>query len=1266
MSERAGFSADAVDLDAGGLVEASAGTGKTYTIAHLFLRLLVERDRGIDEVLVVTFTEAATAELRARLRARLRDARSAFARVLAAPAVGEAVADDPLVAALVARTADPGRALRRLDEALADVDRAAVHTIHGFCHRLLAEAAFATGAPVGFELTTDQGSIHDELCTDFLAVELDRSEPWRAALLHAAKLTPASVRKLADRALADPELELFPGPPTEAACVPDFAGYRGALARARGVFSEGEIRDLLGRPAMHKAVRATRAAICSAAAELLGGPVPDLPRRQMLLPLEKLTAEHLAEKTKKGAAPPTHPFFDACSQLVERAAALERSYAATLHAVRHALVAFARAELPRRLDQRRVLTFDQLLVRARAALRVDRAGALRDNVLRRHPVALVDEFQDTDPVQYEIFRSVWARTAAAGTARGTLFLVGDPKQAIYSFRGADVFAYLTARRDAPRRYHLDVNHRSDAGLVRAVSLLFGRVARPFLVEGITLGTVRAKNPDAPGGLVAREGSAPPAPLELLLLGPEHLAATGAQMEVLLAQVAASEVSRLLGAGLAIGARPLSAGDIAVLVRTNEQVRAVARALAACDVPAVALGDESVFETREALGLERAMRAALDPRRLASALADPLFGLSAREIVALEQGDGEWNRFAAWAAAWTARGFARFARALVQELEPRLLGRVGGERSFTNLVHLCELAQQAEASEHLGPTALVEWLARQIASARQGRSEAAQVRLDRDEAAVTVTTVHKSKGLEYPVVLLPYVNDAIRRTKPGPVSFHEHDGDPRPKLALDMPSQADDPISQSLGWSPSAVRSRLRHEQHAEGMRLLYVALTRAKHHVVVVCGAFPDLVRMPIGQLLLGQSPPPSDAPGDRHARPPPLDEALASLLADGAGDLAVRPFGERAPPPPRAAQPVPVLTVRARPARLDPGPRTASFTALAWTAHDAPPVADDPGDGVDHDDVEPTPPLVEPTLPPSATGAAPLAGRLVLSDFPRGPHAGNFFHALLERLDFTAPGSVEPLARQLLLDHGFADESLVAPVVQGVHDLLGTELRPGLRLSDLPATARRNEVEFFLPVAPSATAASSVRDPQGSLFEEARAALTPAALATVFRDHPSDELERSYPALLAKLGFAPLRGFLKGYVDLVFEHEGSVYLVDYKTNHLGDTPADYAPARLRAAMSDGHYYLQYHLYALGLLRQLERGATRDEAAGVFGGAIYLFLRGIRPDLAAASGVFFERPPRERMAALARLFEVGQALASGRRRPQPVSARRTRGRRPGR
>jgi exodeoxyribonuclease V beta subunit len=1238
------------------LVEASAGTGKTHTITSLFVRLVLEQGLSVKEILVVTFTDAATAELRDRTRLRLR----AAARALE----GEATEDTEL-AALVAALDGPARemAKARAREALREMDLAAITTIHAFCMRMLQEHAFESGARFDLTLRTDTPLLVDDVATDSWTRAVVGLPPALFALRAgtrgfdwacAQKIAAAVARRPADTPTL-PAARGAHGAPVNVATIAAVAQRAFAAARARWQAEGPAVKGLLARSLgglkanMYPAGKledayATLDAVFSpsASAEL---PLDLAPVHEVC---GRLGASALARGTKKGARTPSHPLFDALDELGDL---LERASAGLVTALRRGTVDFVRAELPRRKYALRAQGFEDLLFALDAALdpaRGPRATQLAARIASQFRAALLDEFQDTDPVQYRIFRRVFH-------GRSALFLVGDPKQSIYAFRGADVRSYVSAAADAQgSRYTLGTNRRSDPSLVRAVNAIFGGRADPFRTPEIGF-TPASPHVKADRIGLGRGASA----FEVHFLPREGDKGTNKTwLNLHVPRLVAAEISAFLRSGATVpceageagetgeagerakdGTREVRPGDIAVLTRTNQQAMAVQAELRALGIPTALSSDESVFASAEAGDVSLLLGAVLEPtsaRAVRSALATTVAGQTANAIAALETDEPAWDawseRFRGWHAYWDDHGFFQAFRRMLSDLgaEARLLALVDGERRVTNLLHLGELLHAVDTRDRLGKAALLRWLRTTRARVRVSEGdalpdvpEATELRLESDAHAVKLLTIHKSKGLEFPVVYCPFLWGG-RMPKDGDVAIDFHDPSDGYVLKIDVQPAKD---------GPSLVAKT--EEVLAENQRLLYVALTRAKHRCVVVWGAVNQAADCPLAYTLHG----------DRYGE---LDDEgllrdLADLVRRAEGAIRVvcidrdaegKPWSTRSPssarPPERALAPRSFDR-----ARVDRWFRIGSFTALASGASrgaEAPEIGEElAGDGRDHDEVD-----ERPEAEREGDGEA-----VVLHAFPRGAKAGTTMHAVLEVAEFADAGGegLRAVVASKLAEAGYADATWGATLTEGLRAVLATPLdASGMSLSRVPRARRADELAFVMPVSFSGSFSGSSSGSQADQAE--RRVLSSGRLADAFDANATAEMRALYTERLRAMQFPPLRGFLRGFVDLVFEHEGRFYVVDYKSNHLGARAADYRAPQLADAMVHHDYVLQYHLYVVAVHRWLASRVPGYDYDTHFGGVFYLFLRGMSPAHPPGTGVFADRPPRALVLALSEVLHA--------------------------
>jgi exodeoxyribonuclease V beta subunit len=1202
-----------VPLAGTNLIEASAGTGKTYTITTLYPRLLVELKLPVNKILVVTYTNAATAELRTRIRRRLREALTALE--------SEQPSGDEALDAFVRTRIEAGQMpqdRRCLLEALRSFDDASIFTIHGFCQRMLHENAFESRVPFDAQLLSDETLLRNEVVHDFWTRELHAASELLVRHLMHKKVTLANLSILTSKAVANPLTPVLPEN-LDADFSAAEANWRGAQIAAAAIWrrQRQDLIELLAQsPALNRnsyRVNTIRNTWPNLMDEVLAVPAPDIAAR--FPDFRKWTNAGLAVGAKKNATPPPHEFFDACARLAEADAELAAALVRRTVRLWLDLTEYARIEFRTRKEASRALSFEDLLHRFRAALAAAGGATLAAKIRERFGAALIDEFQDTDPVQYEIFRRIYHNSEAP------LFLIGDPKQAIYAFRGADVFAYIAARSDAGESAHtLTVNRRSGPTLLRGINTLFLNARQQFVLASIPFLTMEAapSSGDELGGTAAGQ-----APFEILFVPRTGQEGRGDRInkewgKSVLPHLVAGEVVRFLGSGATLEGRKALPEDVAILCRTNDQARRMQRALRDLGVPCVLQSEASVFETPEASDLERVLGAIAEPgdsRAVRAALATPVLGLDAGALRVLNQDEEQWEkwvlRFHDWHALWLKRGFMPAFRRMLEdrEVQPQLLGLVDGERRLTNLLHLGELIETAANEIRRGPFALVRWLAlmRTDLGARAALgSEAAQIRLESDEKALRLVTIHKSKGLQYPIVYCPYLWDGALLREDDKKWVRFHDPDDSNRLKLDVGS---DNIKQHCDQAALEVR--------AENMRLLYVALTRARHRCTVVWGAFRDAEGSPLGYLL--HQPP---GAGEKDNLATITAERILSLTDEemradlervakaARGAIEVREISSAPGTLYRGApQEEPVLHCREFGRMLRTQWRTSSFSGLVSEAGAAGHPAE--AEGADHDEA-----VDKGTGDEIAMAQRPAT--MLLADFPAGPRPGQLIHEIFERIDFCRKDRerLPQLVTETLATYSF-EPRWQEPLCRAVDDVLTTPLNEDaepLVLQRVPQERRINEMEFLFPVAEASNGGDAM--------------LTGPRLAEVFARHASQSICAAYLERLRQLEFAPLAGYLKGFIDLVFEDRGRWYLVDYKSNLLGATPADYEPARLIEPMVDHHYFLQYHLYTVALHRHLTARLSGYDYDRHFGGVYYFFVRGMSPAHPFGCGVFRDRPER--------------------------------------
>ena len=808
-----------IPLSGMNLIEASAGTGKTYAIACLYLRLLIEKDLSPEQILVVTFTEAATKELRGRIRNQIRNA----VRV-----IDGAETKDTFLTGLSNNINEngPGRikAREKLDRALNSFDIASIFTIHGFCLRALKENAFESGSLYDTELVTDQTALLQEIVDDFWRMRFfsDSSPLLKYTLLKG--YSPETFMGFVKGMLSNPKMKVIPRfSADEIAAIEEKCHASYDKARKDWREHREEIEEIIRNDkGLSRAAGAYRADLLPELFKGMDAYVAGDNPFDLFPVFSKFSTSGIAKGTKPTGTAPVHPFFDRCEEL-------QNNIDARFLALRWELVLFCTERLPILKREKNIRYFDDLLNTLYQALNGESGMAFSASLRKKYRAALIDEFQDTDPVQYDIFRNIYARTDCP------LFLIGDPKQAIYSFRGADIFAYKQAAEDVAedKRFTLTGNWRSSPRLLAALNTIFtneNKSANAFVYDWISYHPVTSGRQNS--GKLPLCPFDEAAPLQIWFMPP---GADGGPVNVgkanaIVPPAVAGEIVRLLQEGAAgkavIDDHPLFPGDIAVLVRSHRQAGYIQEALRNRGIPSVMHSDMSIFATDEAKEVCTLLSALADPRsepKVRAALVTDILGRSGDDIARLLDDEPAWEnclfKFREYHQSWTDRGFMVMAHSMLarEEIRGRLLRHPDGERRLTNLLHCFEVIHRKAHEQRLGIEGLVTWFGERVSA--EDASEEYQIRLETDEKAVKIVTVHVSKGLEYPIVFCPFMWGGIKDNDEV-VAFH--DG---LTLVKDFGSPAYD-----------SNRIVSQKEMLAENLRLLYVAVTRAKYRCYLLAG----------------------------------------------------------------------------------------------------------------------------------------------------------------------------------------------------------------------------------------------------------------------------------------------------------------------------------------------------------------------------------------------------------------------------------------------
>ena len=1153
------------------LIEASAGTGKTYTITSLFVRLLLERPLSISNILVVTFSDAATEELKIRIRSRLQDTLTAL----------DKLSTDSFLSQLVSKIEEKKLARLKLETALKNFDEAAIFTIHGFCRKILQDSALESFSFFDTQLNPDSHPTLKEIVDDFWRIHLYKSSFLFIQYLSQEKFNRNYLFRFILELVRRPFIPILPSQ----------------------TFHPSRNEDILEKQLLSKFEEATT--VWKNTESGIKQYFSSRKEKQLLKDLTGYLANRKPLLKKIGRSSVTevltefiqtldinfytrHPFYEICKILSQIRKEIFRIYNLNLLALKQELASYLRSELDQRNRRKNQRFFDDLLLDLFKALKNKNSNDLKTVIRRSYQAVLIDEFQDTDSIQYEIFDSIYQGTESP------LFFIGDPKQAIYGFRGGDIFAYLKASQNISSQFTLNQNWRSGENMVRAVNTFFQKVHDPFVFPEISFKPVRS----AGEHFFLEKNQSDNSPLKIWfwkrpVQGPLKVINKN-EVERELPGVIASEVVRLLKAGVQkemfVEGRPLSPKDIAILVRTNEQGSLVQAALRDRNVPSSLSNKNSIFRTLEACELARILFAIADcgnQSKIRAAVETDLLGrcLSQPNVPnnAMTNWELKLKEFSNYRDLWLKEGFIHMMRMLIanENIRSNLLIFSEGDRRLSNLFHLVEVIQQQTLSQSSNMESLLHWLEQKRNEDDASSSEEQKVRLESDEAAVTIKTVHSSKGLEYPIVFCPF-------------SCHTKGESTRLNYTL-FHNRKNYQIHMDIGSKQFEEHQKLSQEESlAEEVRLLYVSMTRAKYRCYLVWGALKDSEKSAMGYLLNSQE-------CIKGITDEEIEKDLKKLVLDSKGSIEILHL--------------PGSTDEVYPFNMDPANdyQCRNFTGIdpkPWGIYSFSSLISGRNETAEFPDRDGSSPglieIEEMTATPEFS----------IMNFPKGLQAGNFFHSLFESIDFNLQSvlSRQNLVRGKLRQFGF-EEVWCDPVCQMIDQVLSAPLLNNgndLVLAGLASNQRLHELAYAFP-----TVNSSLKK-----------------LQEVFNSHGVSQLSRSFSKSLDQLQMAPGEGLMKGFIDMVFRSNDRYFLVDWKSNFLGNQLADYKQNILTKVMEKEFYFLQYHLYTVALHRYLSFRLPMYDYDRHFGGIFYIFLRGINPEKGSKFGIFRDSPSRDLILAL--------------------------------
>ena len=1160
-------------------IEASAGTGKTYTIVSILIRLLVEKKLDLDQILVMTFTKKATSELRERIFERLNEC----LHLLENGYSGE----DAFLNEYQTQIADPEEAKARFRHAIQNFDDAQVTTIHGFCQKILKEEALLAGTPFDPEVV-QQDEMLQQASEDFWRAFLDRHKDSEAGRYYIGKLlgiakTPAELRDKLGGLFSKPYGHIEgEGINDPISCLENILDVRKKMVEIWSDEKEAITQELLNCDLSGY----TEKNVTSRVQKMDQFVRDELFNQDDFDQLRFFTSDYVydEENLKKNTTKlPSHPFFEVCNEYFFLAPDIKKVETELLLEV-YEEITDRRRKLSMNSD---TVTYDDLLINVRDALLDPESGTeLAETLREKYPFALVDEFQDTDPVQYSIFNSIYPEKAS----NIGLFMIGDPKQAIYGFRGADVYTYFKALKESSGRFYtLKNNYRSSPALIEAVNELFEWSDKPFIEDAIGFFRSDPGNPDKAGDLLI-DGK-PPAPMKITAregiqtrkdLSKEFaLDQTVTQIAGLLEKAERGEVT--------LKGQKLNASDIAVLVSQHNDAELVKQKLKSVGVDAVTYSREKVFESFEALRLQLVMKAVLEPlnrKAVNSALLSGFFGYSLGQVYEWGGDEKKWQALAEELQnlneLWLQDGFYPMFRSLLYN-DNRLLNFArlkNSERILTNLFQLADICEKAEQEGKLDPFALYSWFTKEMGN--PDKDEEKTLLLESDQNLVKISTIHNSKGLEFPVVFCPVLWEGMNKKKRLLEEYHHPESQ---NLIIN--------IEQQESERRTIAKQHNLMESVAEEVRKAYVAITRASSYCSVIWDTHDASHLSGLGALLIGKQKfkeaidknykkvKENSLLTDQHfldifrelkKNYPDLFDLTIDDRFDrrfekvdwndsAAGKLNFKPYNGRM--------------------NLPVQQRMESFSSL--TGHKA-----EPGEP-DYDQImEAYAELLQ--------QEDQSRQKLDIFHFPRGATAGTAIHKIFEHdsFDFTnaSTGDFSGLIEEILDQYRF-DRKWMPVLQKMIRDVAGANYQ-GFELARIQREDQLREMEFHFPTA--------------------EVQLT-GLLEIIRRSGAAAQRDNN------------LRGFMAGFIDLIIRDNNKFYIIDYKSNHLGNSLGDYSPEKLESEIKAAHYDLQYHLYIVALVKFLRKRIQRFSYEDHFGGVAYLFVRGMREG--SDNGIWFHKPEKE-------------------------------------
>ena len=1167
------FNVETCTLDGVNLIEASAGTGKTHNISKLFIRLLVEKKLLIENILVVTFTEAATEELRTRIRNELKDT-------------------------IKSLNPENKETHEILEYAINNFDESSIFTIHGFCRKVLQENAFESSNLFDTELITDQNILLKDIIDDFWRIFTSNESGIFIEYIYKSGINSDTFFNLIRTNIARPFLSIIPEIKYLPVKEPE-TDYIDIFMEVKNIWKDSayKISNLLNSAGLNKTKYSDKIKNELFKNLTIFFESANNIHIKLFNKFEKLTSDYIGESTKKGYDCPSHIFFDKCAELLSANKKLQDLYNNNLLYFKRQVFDYVKTRLDLRKKKQNIQFFDDLLTNVYSA--VCKGKFLINSINKIYKAALIDEFQDTDPLQYFIFKKIFNNSI--------LFFIGDPKQAIYSFRGADIYAYLEALKTSANIYTLEKNWRSEKNLVNAVNTLFSNRENPFLMETIKFITVKSA-PDINIEQLTYKGESASSLNIAVLSNTDEKSITKEQAVNDSIKFIVNQIKHLLtDKDIKLGQRNIVPEDIAVLVRTNMHAIKVQKELNKSGIPGVLYSTENLLESDEAVQLNRILAAIADPineKKIIAALTTDFYANTWDEMFQLIDDpkilEKKFEDFHKLNVLWSSNSFIKMITFWMSQnfIRSKLLRFNNGERRLTNLLHLIEVLHNAIVKNQLCIDGIVEWLSSAILEPEKHMEH--QIRLETDEHAVKLVTIHKAKGLQYPIVFCPFLWYA-RSSRNYEFIFHDKSG----KLYLDLGSEQID-----------SNEKIFKMEELSESIRLTYVALTRARNSCYIITGKIKGTENSGLSYLLF---------PSGKNIwseldtmKYPDIIKNIKNL--EEKSDNTIKYLRQEEHPYTiynQESTQEEKLKLRTAEIIKTHNYRITSFSSLTHVSHNKYETRLEYSFGIDYDNNS-----IKYNMEDK------VSDYMSIHTFPKGAKTGLLVHSIFEEIDFNknTEEQKKELIKQRLINSGY-DENWLPAVFSMTETVLNTALgKDQIRLSSITKDNIIKEMEFLFPLK------RVNKQDFLNCFKEI------SNINKVFLKSSYSNIENSgsFLSRISELSFNPLEGYVKGFIDLVLKYNNKYYIVDWKTNYLGETTDDYNIKNMSNAILEEYYFLQYYLYALALDKYLSVNLKDYSYKSNFGGIYYLFVRGINSS--NSNGVFFDLPDEEIMQKLDKLL----------------------------